>query len=69
MIQTDWLTANEAADYLKVKPRTVLMWARDGQLKGYTLSGTKRHVWRFRRIDLDSMMEVPSVLSTERRKN
>jgi hypothetical protein len=48
---------------LRDQLRSVLMWARDGQVKGYTLSGTKRHVWRFRRIDLDSMMVVPSVPS------
>jgi excisionase family DNA binding protein len=63
MTQTDWLTPHEAAQYLKVQQRTILAWARAGQVKGYTLSGTKRHVWRFRRIDLDSMMVVPSVPS------
>jgi excisionase family DNA binding protein len=56
-----WLTAAEAADYLKVGPRTLLLWARQGKVKGFTLSGTRRHVWRFRRIDLDGMLSGPSV--------
>lgn len=51
-----WLTAAEAAQYLKVKTRTILSWAREKQLKGYTLSGTERHVWRFLRADLDDML-------------
>ena len=58
-----WLTAEEAATYLRVKPRTILMWARTGQLKGYVLSGTRRHVWRFRQVDLDANLGTPSVLS------
>jgi excisionase family DNA binding protein len=62
----EWLTTNEAAEYLKVKSRTLLLWARQGKLKGYILSGVKRHVWRFRKIDLDATLELPSVRSAER---
>jgi hypothetical protein len=39
---------------LRVKARTLLLWVRQGKVKGYSLSGTKRHVWRFRRADLDA---------------
>jgi excisionase family DNA binding protein len=56
-----WLTANEAADYLQVKPRTLLQWANAGKVKAYPLSGTQRHVWRFLREDLDAMLTGPSV--------
>jgi excisionase family DNA binding protein len=70
----EWLTATEAADYLRVEPRTLLLWARRGKVKGYTLSGTKRHVWRFRQTDLDTALvgadmlrsESPSVRPAER---
>jgi len=62
----EWLTTSEAATYLKIKTRTVLQWARQGKLKGYILSGVKRHVWRFRKIDLDATLEVPSVRPEER---
>jgi excisionase family DNA binding protein len=65
-MQGDWLTAEEAAAYLKVNQRTVLLWARAGKLKGYTLSGTKRHVWRFRHVDLDAMLSPPSVVANGR---
>jgi len=56
-----WLTATEAAQYLRVEPRTLLMWARQGKVKGYVLSGTKRVRWRFRTEDLDATMSPPSV--------
>ncbi len=56
----EWLTAAEAAEYLKVKPRTLLLWVRQGKVKGFALSGTKRRVWRFRRQDLDAaLLESP----------
>jgi excisionase family DNA binding protein len=53
--QSDWLTASEAADYLKVKPRSLLLWVRQGKVQAYALSGTKRRIWRFRKEDLDSV--------------
>jgi len=56
-----WLTATEAASYLKVEARTLLMWARTGKVKGFTLSGTRRHVWRFLSSDLDAMLKLPFV--------
>jgi excisionase family DNA binding protein len=76
LTQSDWLTASEAAAYLKVKPRTLLLWVRRGKVKAYTLSGTKRRVWRLRKEDLDSALfaspviasKPPTVLS-ERRTN
>ena len=65
-IESDWLTAGEAASYLKVKSRTLLMWARAGKVKGYVLSGTNRITWRFRIPDLDAMLTGPAVLSDGR---
>jgi len=62
-----WLTATEAAAYLKVEPRTLLMWARQGKIKGFVLSGTQRVTWRFRKEDLDRTMSTPSVALTKRR--
>lgn len=57
----EWLTAIEAATHLRVKPRTLLLWARQGKVKGYVLSGVSRHVWRFRQVDLDATMIPASV--------
>ncbi len=59
---SDWLTAEEAAQYLKVKPRTLLLWVRQAKVKAFALSGTKRRVWRFRQQDLDAALLESSVL-------
>jgi len=61
-----WLTANEAAAYLRVDSRTLLRWAREGKVLGFQLSGTTRHVWRFRHVDLDAILLGPAVPQTER---
>jgi len=61
-----WLTAEQAADYLQVETRTILAWARLGQLKAHPLSGTKRKVWRFLLADLDGMLTPPSVAEPRR---
>jgi excisionase family DNA binding protein len=61
----DWLTAAEAAAYLRVKARTLLLWVRQGKVKAFALSGTKRRVWRFRQADLDAaLLESPVLPST-----
>jgi excisionase family DNA binding protein len=61
----EWLTAAEAAQYLKVKVRTLLLWVRQGKVKAFALSGTKRRVWRFRHGDLDAALLESSVLPSE----
>jgi excisionase family DNA binding protein len=58
-VETEWLTANEAAQYLKVKPRTLLQWARERKIPAHKLSGVQRCVWRFLRPELDAIL-VPS---------
>jgi excisionase family DNA binding protein len=60
--QSEWLTPAEGAQYLKVKPRTILLWVRQGKLKAYPLSGIKRRVWRLRREDLDAALMASPVL-------
>ena len=63
---SNWLTANEASAYLKVEPRTLLLWARQGTVKGYVLSGTRRQTWRFLHSDLDATLTAPSVAMNRR---
>jgi excisionase family DNA binding protein len=61
---SEWLTAEEAACYLKVKVRTLLLWVRQSKVKAFALSGTKRRVWRFHQADLDAaLLESPVLLS------
>jgi excisionase family DNA binding protein len=57
--ESQWMTAAEAAGYLKVERRTLLQWVRQGKTRAFQLSGTMRHVWRFRKTDLDGML-IPS---------
>jgi excisionase family DNA binding protein len=65
-LQSDWLTAAEAAAYLKVKTRSLLLWVRQGKMRAYALSGTARRIWRFRKDDLDShLLANPVVSSSE----
>jgi excisionase family DNA binding protein len=66
-VANDWLTSEEAALYLKIERRTLLLWVRQRKVRGYILSGTQRHVWRFKSSDLDAMLSVPAVLSTDGR--
>ncbi len=59
-----WLTSAEAAQYLRVSPRTIIEWAREGKIRGHVLSGVQRHTWRFLSSELDSvMMNPPAVLN------
>ena len=53
---SDWMTANEAAAYLKVQHRTVCQWAKQGKIPAHPLSGTLRRTWRFFRRELDAML-------------
>lgn len=66
--ESDWLTAKEAAQYLKIEPRTLLLWARQGKVKGHILSGIRRITWRFRAVDLDGMLLSPSVAHIRRKR-
>jgi excisionase family DNA binding protein len=61
-VSSQWLTLSEAASHLKIKPRTLALWARQGKVKAYALSGTARHVWRFRAEDLDAALLASPVL-------
>jgi excisionase family DNA binding protein len=59
-VEIVWLNANEAAQYLRVKPRTILKWAKTGQIPAHPLSGSKRVTWRFLKSELDAMLNPPS---------
>jgi excisionase family DNA binding protein len=67
-VPSEWLTAAEAGKYVKVKARTLVLWARQGKVKAYALSGITRRVWRFRAADLDAMLLSSSADSADRRQ-
>jgi len=64
-VQTEWLTATEAAQYLKVRPRTLLLWARQGKIPAHKLSGIQRCIYRFLRRELDRMLGLSSAEPAE----
>jgi excisionase family DNA binding protein len=61
----EWLTLNEAAAYLKVQPRTLAQWVRQGKVPGHKLSGTQRCVWRFLERELDATLGPSSTNRTD----
>jgi len=67
-LEIEWLTAQEAAEYLKIRPRTLLLWARQGKIPAHRLSGIQRRIYRFLRHELDLMLGVSSADSAERRQ-
>jgi excisionase family DNA binding protein len=61
---SQWMTSAEAAAYLKVQVRSLLLWVRQGKVQAYALSGTHRRVWRFLKSDLDAALLSRPVLSS-----
>ena len=61
-LQYEWLTAAEAAAYLKVRARTLAQWARENKVPAHRLSGQQRVRWRFLRSELDGMLLPSSVV-------
>lgn len=47
-------TPEEAAEALRVKPRTIMEWLRQGKLKGVKLGGK---LWRVKESDLRAFIE------------
>jgi excisionase family DNA binding protein len=68
-MENQWLTGREAAVYLRVNHRTVLLWARRGKIPAHKLSGIRRCVWRFLRRELDdAILGTSSADSADRRQ-
>lgn len=57
---TPWLNAVEAAAYLRVAHRTILLWAKTGRIPAHRLSGAQRITYRFRADELDSYLRGES---------
>jgi excisionase family DNA binding protein len=64
---SEWLTSKEASAYLRIRPATLLLWARQGKIPAHQLSGCRRHVWRFKREELDAALtasQAPAVIQS-----
>lgn len=58
-METEWLTATEAAQYLKVQPRTVLKWAKvRTHPRSPSVRLTPRHL-EIPKAELDRAMLAP----------
>ena len=64
-MEIEWLTAHEAAEYLKIRPRTLILWVRQRKVPGHKLSGTHSCIYRFLRHELDLMLGVSSAEPAE----
>lgn len=51
-----WLTAVEAAEYLRCTVKTIYNYKCNGQLRGYNLGGQRKGVLRFKKTDLDAFV-------------
>ena len=67
-METEWLNTEEAARHIKVKPRTLAQWAREGKVPAHRLSGCQRVTWRFLRAELDAMLMPSSAVPAEGRQ-
>lgn len=63
------LAHRDRSGRLRVRPRTLLQWAREGKIPAHSLSGAQRRVWRFLRSDLDGMLSSSSAGSAEGRQH
>lgn len=59
-VETDVMTLDEAAEYLRVHPRTLRMKASQGKIPGAKIG----RVWRFHRQQLESWLLQGGALST-----
>jgi hypothetical protein len=51
-----FVDAEEAGEFLRLRPRRVLELARQGVIPAYPLGGGQRRVWRFRLSELASAL-------------
>jgi excisionase family DNA binding protein len=50
-------TLEEVAKELRVNPRTIMRWLKNGQLKGYKLGGGKTSLLRISKTEVNKFLE------------
>ena len=55
-METDIMTIQEGAEYLKVKEKTAYKLVADGKIPGFKVGGS----WRFRKGEIDSWIKQQS---------
>jgi len=56
-----FVDADKAADFLKLRPRRVLELARNGSIPAYPIGSGQRRVWRFRLSEIASALAARAV--------
>lgn len=56
--QENWLTAAQVAERLGMSPGGVRLLMHENKLKGYELAGRKRDRYRFKRSDVDRLVQA-----------
>ena len=56
VVEVVWMTAKEAAQYLRCAVKTIYNYKCNGQLRGYNLGGRRKGVLRFKKADLDAFV-------------
>ncbi len=60
-----FLTREEVATYLRVHPRTIERWLRNGDLKGYKLGKSKTSLWRIPENEVSKFLEKHASTKTK----
>lgn len=61
MTDNNWLTKQEAADFLQVHPKTLMRWVKVGGLKAYRIG----RLVRFNKADLEAYLERQTIVTNE----
>ncbi len=56
MTSEEIITTQEAARILTVTDRSVLKWAKAGELAGFQIGTGRRKEWRFKRSDVEAYL-------------
>ncbi len=60
----DVLTAEEVADLLRVHPKTLLAWAKEGSIPARALRSGKRTTWRFMKDEILEWLRSDATAAT-----
>lgn len=63
-----WLTVEDAAAYLCVKPGTIYNWKCSGKIKAYKIGGATHGAVRFLKEDLDAVVKGSSYGKRHKKK-
>jgi len=57
-----FFTLEEVAKELRVNPRTIMRWLKNGQLKGYKLGNSKTSLLRISKAEVNKFLEKHKII-------